>query len=650
MQTYIVKEHDSLWKIARLHGTTVAALAALNHLKGEQLHLIHRDQVLLLPNDDADEVADTKLSIKFRALDFSSVTPKKVKVAHDDKEEIHVVSGPGELFLYIRDHARGLKIWIEDLDQKMDNVFSSERVPIGNWVLAVDSRAVKADGSLQKKKGSANSTTEEVKQAVTHNAQLTSGATVQQQTRAEAGAPTHGLATIYTEANLRLLPGNEKYRKLIITAAKKYELTPQSLAALIDAEVGGVWDEKANHENSGLAQGLAQFFEPAWDAVYKLDTSLLHADCQKMSASSRLAKRLEAKYAIDGAAAYASLNLKNFEKESKLPASTLPAADKAKLAYLLHHDGLTGALRLFGLREQLSEEDITDKLRKQIGKDNVKKLNSLLKQYKNSGAAAYQGWLFDYIDAKVNVANFIVKEDKDFSEPARGMAEIVLSLNSSAKIQVPVPKPKKEASAPSAKSKTPPTELKAAQAPPAPASSSNEAKWHNPLSICTLRTAHLPSKTGAKFGWTRNGGTKCHQGIDLVAVPGTPIFAVANGIVYSTPAKSPTYAYGNTLVLVVGLADLPEPQATEFKKVNPGATSIGFFYAHLSELPSESPKNVYAGDVIGKSGASGNAHGMNTVEQGAHLHFEVRLKARTLSAGLTNRADPLPFIENCTNI
>ncbi|WP_442955554.1 M23 family metallopeptidase [Paraburkholderia sp. MPAMCS5] len=61
------------------------------------------------------------------------------------------------------------------------------------------------------------------------------------------------------------------------------------------------------------------------------------------------------------------------------------------------------------------------------------------------------------------------------------------------------------------------------------------------------------------------------------------------------------------------------------------------------------PVTVHAGDVIGKTGSTGNAKSMSHIPPGAHLHFEVRQDATMKCTGLANRVDPLPFIVNCTN-
>ncbi|NMM26955.1 MAG: LysM peptidoglycan-binding domain-containing M23 family metallopeptidase [Glaciimonas sp.] len=655
MQEYVVKQGDSLWKIAKKHPpTTVDTLAHANRLKGKQLHALKIDQKLHIPDAEKGD-PDSMLTLKFRALDFVAFTPKNIKVAHDGETSMHVVNEDKALLLNIYDHAMGLKVWIEDIDKKMIQVLEQSVLPIGKWNVSIDSRKVKIQGNMQREKGKANTTTAEVKAATTNQAQRTGGVTTQEQTRTEGGTPVHALATIYTEENLRLAPGNEQYRALLITAAKKHALTPHSLAALIDAEaekVAGVWVEKSNANKPTLAQGLAQFFKPAWTDVSKNTKSLLNQDCKGFSESALMAKRLECKYAIDGAAIYANINLHNFTKCTGFQVDSLSPEDKAKVAYLLHHEGLGGAMRLLGKPEEYTPRQATDRLGSQLGRNNKDKLEQLIAQYKDDPVAAYKGWLFSYTDAKINVNHFLVQDAQKFAKEPRRLTDIIAALSS----QPPVPKPqprKKVPSNPAAEAvPTPAAKIPQLQTG-APSTDSvvpdDEAAWFDPLKTCTLRTAHLSSKKAAQFGWTRAGGKKNHQGIDLVALPGTPIYAVADGQVYISKAKNLTYPYGDSLVLKVGINDLPPVQAACFRRVNSGRTTIGFFYAHLSEFSVENGAIVHAGDLIGKTGCTGNAAGMNTVEKGCHLHFEVRQEAMVKCIGLANRVDPLPFIKNCTN-
>jgi len=63
----------------------------------------------------------------------------------------------------------------------------------------------------------------------------------------------------------------------------------------------------------------------------------------------------------------------------------------------------------------------------------------------------------------------------------------------------------------------------------------------------------------------------------------------------------------------------------------------------LSVSDVDTSNLVDVGEVIGKSGATGNANKMTTIANGAHLHFEAR-SAPLLGIGLTGRIDPIPFI------
>jgi hypothetical protein len=291
MQDYIVKPHDSLWKIAKQHNLTVDTLAHANGLKGRQVHDLCVGQKLVLPGDGSSE-PDTLLTLRFRGLDFTAFTPKKIQVEHDGKTRDCALNDDGCLSLSIMDHSRGLKVWIETLDKEMVLVSDYPTLSVGKWTASIDSRMIKILGNMLAEKGAPETTTEELKQSIVAKAQAAGGQTVQEQTRVDGGEPVHALATIYTSDNLRLFPGNEKYRPLLIDSARKYGLTPHLLAALVDAEAAkkdGVWDEKSNAKNPKLAQGLAQFFAAGWIDVFKNTESLL---CQDWAVSRTKCNRL----------------------------------------------------------------------------------------------------------------------------------------------------------------------------------------------------------------------------------------------------------------------------------------------------------------------------------------------------------------------
>ncbi len=106
-----------------------------------------------------------------------------------------------------------------------------------------------------------------------------------------------------------------------------------------------------------------------------------------------------------------------------------------------------------------------------------------------------------------------------------------------------------------------------------------------------LTTIHIliGSPFGARWG-------KPHEGIDLPAPVGTPVFAAADGrVVYAGGAIR---GYGNLIVLK-------------------HAGDLLTAYAHNSVLLVSQGQSVRAGDRIALVGQSGHA-------SGPHLHFEVR--------------------------
>lgn len=172
-----------------------------------------------------------------------------------------------------------------------------------------------------------------------------------------------------------------------------------------------------------------------------------------------------------------------------------------------------------------------------------------------------------------------------------------------------------------------------------------DTTWCNPLDKCVVRTALLSSIKAATYGRVRSGGTRNHQGIDFRAIPEVPIKAVANGkVTVINESYKSKENFGAYLVLECELNALPELQKFYAKK-NVKGNKVWFFYAHLSQINTKyKNKDVTAGTVLGKTGASGNARGMTTIASGAHLHFEVRhVSTGSSGRGLVGRFDPLPF-------
>lgn len=154
----------------------------------------------------------------------------------------------------------------------------------------------------------------------------------------------------------------------------------------------------------------------------------------------------------------------------------------------------------------------------------------------------------------------------------------------------------------------------------------------NPLKTCKLRTAGLSSKKAATFGMVRktaDGKPRAHQGIDLASDAGYRCYAVEDGTI--SKVENAYSGYGQIVILKL---DCPAKPLIHGKFV---------MYAHLSQVRVRQGQSVKAGDVVGLTGDSGNAKGMDTIAEGGHLHFELRTGIN-LGLGLAGRLDPQPYI------
>jgi murein DD-endopeptidase MepM/ murein hydrolase activator NlpD len=109
---------------------------------------------------------------------------------------------------------------------------------------------------------------------------------------------------------------------------------------------------------------------------------------------------------------------------------------------------------------------------------------------------------------------------------------------------------------------------------------------------------HLPTVgyhlTG-RFGMVSGLWSSFHTGLDFACPAGSPVYAVANGVITSTGYDGP---YGN-------------------KTVETLADGTEIWYAHQEEIDVQVGDTVTSGQTIGKVGATGNT-------TGPHVHVEVR--------------------------
>ncbi len=118
---------------------------------------------------------------------------------------------------------------------------------------------------------------------------------------------------------------------------------------------------------------------------------------------------------------------------------------------------------------------------------------------------------------------------------------------------------------------------------------------------------------GSFFGDSRDGGKRDHEGIDIFAPRGTPVVAVAGGVitdVRTTPVGG---------------------QVVWHRDDERGVT---YYYAHLDQQLVRPGQRVSAGDRIGTVGNTGNAR-----TTPPHLHFSVYRPGQIA-------LDPVPFLYN----
>lgn len=111
----------------------------------------------------------------------------------------------------------------------------------------------------------------------------------------------------------------------------------------------------------------------------------------------------------------------------------------------------------------------------------------------------------------------------------------------------------------------------------------------------------LPAKgwISSRFGYRQypfTGEVSLHEGIDIAAFSGTPVYAPADGTIVFAGYKT---GYGKLIVMDHGY-------------------KLSSFYGHLSDIMVSRREKVKRRQVIGTIGSTGNS-------SGPHLHYEVRI-------------------------
>lgn len=141
---------------------------------------------------------------------------------------------------------------------------------------------------------------------------------------------------------------------------------------------------------------------------------------------------------------------------------------------------------------------------------------------------------------------------------------------------------------------------------------------------------------GGTFGWTRNGGSTRHKGMDFACPVGTPVFATHDGIVRAIrndvlPSDKSFEGYKKR-----GGEDCSEDwifnagNAVEIEcYTNGGLYTIKYYHLTSVEGTLYIGKPVEAGDIIGLSGITGN--GGSKSSGGPHLHYQVEQNGKYIN-------------------
>lgn len=139
----------------------------------------------------------------------------------------------------------------------------------------------------------------------------------------------------------------------------------------------------------------------------------------------------------------------------------------------------------------------------------------------------------------------------------------------------------------------------------------------------TLRTSSGNPRIG-EFGMVRNGGTRAHQGLDILASVGISVTAADEGTVVFAGVNGD---HGNQVIIGHSNAD--------------GEIVSYTSYSHLNSVSVSGGESVKSGASVGTVGKTGNANSANIP---AHLHFEIRT-ANPPGTRLQNRVDPKPELK-----
>lgn len=115
-------------------------------------------------------------------------------------------------------------------------------------------------------------------------------------------------------------------------------------------------------------------------------------------------------------------------------------------------------------------------------------------------------------------------------------------------------------------------------------------------------------------------GSIVHQGIDVSAPTGTPIYAPVGGRVIAAYPDGEVSGYGNVVTIRSG--------------------NVGLLFAHMSTMAVRAGETVTPGQLVGRVGSTNSEGGFHT--SGPHLHFEVMAPATNIDRALAHYSGSSP--------
>jgi len=208
---------------------------------------------------------------------------------------------------------------------------------------------------------------------------------------------------------------NSQYQDAIMSASQRTGMDPAAIASIVNAEAGknkdGTWNAAATNPKSS-ARGLTQFLNGSWVEQAQKKGTALNEKAKELGMLDKkgkvipekkdelLALRDDPPLSVTTAAEYAQQNLAQLNKQGLVPKNATDD-EKAKLAYLAHHEGPGGAKKF--LNGTLSKESAEKQMKANFS-DKAQK--DLLSKHNNDPVAAYKDGLNQYIDKKIQPSNF----------------------------------------------------------------------------------------------------------------------------------------------------------------------------------------------------------------------------------------------------